>query len=151
MCIRDSFKLAVEAKRIDLAFLFDPMMAIHTSNVDALPHQITAVYESMLPRQPLRFVLADDPGAGKTIMAGLYTVSYTHLRKDAKQYKKGLVVKFHQNAKAFKRGEKVEVLGEADGTVTVKRSDGKRADLRLSDAERFQVYHPAELLSLIHI
>jgi hypothetical protein len=68
----DEFKLAVEAKRIDLAFLFDPMMAIHTSNVDPLPHQITAVYESMLPRQPLRFVLADDPGAGKTIMAGLY-------------------------------------------------------------------------------
>ena len=68
----DAFKLAVEAKRIDLAFLFDPMMAVHTSNVDPLPHQITAVYESMLPRQPLRFVLADDPGAGKTIMAGLY-------------------------------------------------------------------------------
>jgi superfamily II DNA or RNA helicase len=68
----DEFKLAVEAKRIDLAFLFDPMMAVHTSNVEALPHQITAVYESMLPRQPLRFVLADDPGAGKTIMAGLY-------------------------------------------------------------------------------
>ena len=67
-----SFQLACEAKRIDLAFLFDPMMAVHTSNVRALPHQITAVYESMLPRQPLRFVLADDPGAGKTIMAGLY-------------------------------------------------------------------------------
>lgn len=67
-----SFQLACEAKRIDLAFLFDPMMAVHTSNVEPLPHQITAVYESMLPRQPLRFVLADDPGAGKTIMAGLY-------------------------------------------------------------------------------
>ncbi|HCF59630.1 MAG TPA: RNA helicase, partial [Myxococcales bacterium] len=68
----EAFQLAVEAKRIDLAFLFDPMMAVHASNVDPLPHQITAVYESMLPRQPLRFVLADDPGAGKTIMAGLY-------------------------------------------------------------------------------
>lgn len=68
----EQFKLAVEAKRIDLAFLFDPMMAVHTSNVEPLPHQITAVYESMLPRQPLRFLLADDPGAGKTIMAGLY-------------------------------------------------------------------------------
>ena len=68
----DAFKLAIEAKRIDLAFLFDPMMAVHTSNVEPLPHQITAVYESMLPKQPLRFVLADDPGAGKTIMAGLY-------------------------------------------------------------------------------
>jgi hypothetical protein len=68
----EAFKLAIEAKRIDLAFLFDPMMAVHTSNVEPLPHQITGVYESLLPRQPLRFVLADDPGAGKTIMAGLY-------------------------------------------------------------------------------
>jgi superfamily II DNA or RNA helicase len=65
------FKLAAEAWRIHLAHLFDPMMAVHTSNVEPLPHQITAVYESMLPRQPLRYVLADDPGAGKTIMAGL--------------------------------------------------------------------------------
>src|ERR1022692_3850752 len=48
------------------------MTTVHTSNVEPLPHQITAVYESMLPRQPLRFVLADDPGAGKTMMAGLY-------------------------------------------------------------------------------
>ena len=47
------------------------MLAVHTSVVEPLPHQITAVYESMLPRQPLRFLLADDPGAGKTIMAGL--------------------------------------------------------------------------------
>ncbi|MEI6415284.1 MAG: helicase-related protein, partial [Pseudomonadota bacterium] len=80
----EAFKLAVEAKRIDLAFLFDPMMAVHTSNVDPLPHQITAVYESMLPRQPLRFVLADDPGAGKTIMAGLY-IRELILRADARR------------------------------------------------------------------
>ncbi len=65
------FKLAAEALRIELAHLFDPMMAIHTSDVEPLPHQISAVYDAMLPRQPLRFVLADDPGAGKTIMAGL--------------------------------------------------------------------------------
>lgn len=65
------FRLAAEAFRIHLAHLFDPLMAIHTSNVEPLPHQITAVYDSMLPKQPLRFVLADDPGAGKTIMAGL--------------------------------------------------------------------------------
>ena len=45
---------------------------MHTSLVDPLPHQITAVYEEMLPRQPLRYLLADDPGAGKTIMTGLY-------------------------------------------------------------------------------
>ena len=80
----EDFKLAIEAKRIDLAFLFDPMMAVHTSNVDPLPHQITAVYESMLPRQPLRFVLADDPGAGKTIMAGLY-IRELIMRADARR------------------------------------------------------------------
>jgi SNF2 family DNA or RNA helicase len=80
----EAFKLTVEAKRIDLAFLFDPMMAVHTSNVDPLPHQITAVYESMLPRQPLRFVLADDPGAGKTIMAGLY-IRELIMRADARR------------------------------------------------------------------
>ncbi len=65
------FPLAAEAHRIRLAHLFDPVLAVHTSLVEPLPHQITAVYESMLPRQPLRFLLADDPGAGKTIMAGL--------------------------------------------------------------------------------
>ena len=65
------FRLVSEAQRIRLAHLFDPVLAVHTSIVDPLPHQITAVYESMLPRQPLRFLLADDPGAGKTIMAGL--------------------------------------------------------------------------------
>jgi hypothetical protein len=54
----EEFKLAAEAYRIDLAYLFDPMMAVHTSNVEPLPHQITAVYEAMLPKQPLRFVLA---------------------------------------------------------------------------------------------
>ena len=65
------FRLVSEAQRIRLAHLFDPVLAVHTSDVEPLPHQITAVYESMLPRLPLRFLLADDPGAGKTIMAGL--------------------------------------------------------------------------------
>ena len=65
------FRLVSEALRIRLAHLFDPVLAVHTSVVEPLPHQITAVYDSMLPRQPLRFLLADDPGAGKTIMAGL--------------------------------------------------------------------------------
>ena len=65
------FRLVSEALRIDFAHLFDRFLAIHTSQVEPYPHQITAVYEEMLPRQPLRFLLADDPGAGKTIMAGL--------------------------------------------------------------------------------
>ena len=67
-----AFRLVSEAHRIRLAHLFDPVLAVHTSMVEPLPHQITAVYDAMLPRQPLRFLLADDPGAGKTIMAGLF-------------------------------------------------------------------------------
>jgi SNF2 family DNA or RNA helicase len=67
----DLFRLVSEAQRIRLAHLFDPVLAVHTSVLEPLPHQITAVYDVMLPRQPLRFLLADDPGAGKTIMAGL--------------------------------------------------------------------------------
>src|SRR5215211_2031997 len=64
-------RLVSEANRIRLAHLFDPYLAVHTSRIEPLPHQITAVYREMLPRQPLRFLLADDPGAGKTIMTGL--------------------------------------------------------------------------------
>jgi superfamily II DNA or RNA helicase len=66
------FRLAAEARRIRLAYLFDPRLAVHLSDLEPLPHQIQAVYGEMLHRQPLRFALCDDPGAGKTIMAGLY-------------------------------------------------------------------------------
>ena len=65
-------KLASEAYRISLAHLFDPYLAVHTSSVEPLPHQISAVYQEMLPKLPLRYVMADDPGAGKTIMTGLF-------------------------------------------------------------------------------
>jgi SNF2 family DNA or RNA helicase len=68
----DEFRLASEALRIKYAALYDPMVAVNSSDVEPLPHQIRAVYEELLPRIPLRFLLADDPGAGKTIMAGLY-------------------------------------------------------------------------------
>lgn len=80
----EKFKLVSEAYRIRLAYIFDPMMAIHTSMIEPLPHQITAVYDSMLPRQPLRYVLADDPGAGKTIMAGLL-IKELAIRGDVKR------------------------------------------------------------------
>jgi len=66
------FRLVSEARRIRLAHLFDPYVAVDTSTIDPLPHQIEAVYQEMLPRLPLRFLLADDPGAGKTVMSGLY-------------------------------------------------------------------------------
>lgn len=67
----DDVRLVSEAYRISLAHLFDPYLAVRTSSIEPLPHQISAVYKEMLPRLPLRYVLADDPGAGKTIMTGL--------------------------------------------------------------------------------
>ena len=65
------FKLASEARRMQMAHLADPFAAVDTSNIDPYPHQIDAVYNRLLTLKPLRFLLADDPGAGKTIMSGL--------------------------------------------------------------------------------
>lgn len=72
-----NFKLAAEAYRIKSAHLVEKYLAVHSSFIEPLPHQISAVYERMLTRQPLRFVLADDPGAGKTIMTGLLVKELT--------------------------------------------------------------------------
>jgi superfamily II DNA or RNA helicase len=68
----DLLRLASEAYRINLAYIFDPYLAVHTSAIEPLPHQISAVYQEMLSRLPLKYILADDPGAGKTIMTGLF-------------------------------------------------------------------------------
>jgi superfamily II DNA/RNA helicase len=68
----DILRLTSEAYRINLAHIFDPYLAVHTSAIEPLPHQISAVYQEMLSRLPLRYILADDPGAGKTIMTGLF-------------------------------------------------------------------------------
>jgi SNF2 family DNA or RNA helicase len=65
-------RLVSEAYRINLAHIFDPYLAVYTSAIEPLPHQISAVYQEMLARLPLRYILADDPGAGKTIMTGLF-------------------------------------------------------------------------------
>ena len=67
---RDVF-LALEAKRYRYASLYDPLLAMNISKVDPLPHQIEAVYGYILHQPRVRFLIADDPGAGKTIMAGL--------------------------------------------------------------------------------
>lgn len=77
----DEFKLAAEALRIQTAALSDPMLAVTSSELVPLPHQLEAVYGQFLERIPLRFLLADDPGAGKTIMAGLL-IKELHLRGD---------------------------------------------------------------------
>jgi hypothetical protein len=63
--------LLVESARIRLAYAHDRQFAVSLSGIRTLPHQIEAVYMKMLPQPRLRFLLADDPGAGKTIMAGL--------------------------------------------------------------------------------
>lgn len=68
----EHFLLASEAIQIKYSALRDPLAAVWSSTVIPLPHQLRAVYHDMLPQVPLRFLLADDPGAGKTIMAGLY-------------------------------------------------------------------------------
>ncbi len=66
-----AFLLGVEAHRIKTAYQFDPLFAVNSSAVDVLPHQVEAVYRYLLPLPRIRFLLADDTGAGKTIMAGL--------------------------------------------------------------------------------
>lgn len=67
----EAFHLAVEAMRIQLAYEYDPHFAVNASTITPLPHQLDAVYRYMLKSPLVRFLLADDPGAGKTIMAGL--------------------------------------------------------------------------------
>ena len=67
----DRLRLLVESVRIRLAYAYDRQFAVSLSGIRTLPHQIEAVYMKMLPQPRLRFLLADDPGAGKTIMAGL--------------------------------------------------------------------------------
>ena len=67
----EKFRLLVESARIRLAYMHDRQFAVSLSGIRTLPHQIEAVYQRMLPQPRLRFLLADDPGAGKTIMAGL--------------------------------------------------------------------------------
>lgn len=106
------FKLVAEAQRIGLAGLFDPMLAVATSDVRPLPHQIRAVYGELLPRTPLRFLLADDPGAGKTIMAGLYLKELL-LRDDVKRcliVAPGGLVEQWQDELFFKFGLRFDLL-----------------------------------------
>lgn len=148
-----NFRLATEALRIKLAHLFDPMMAVHTSNVEPLPHQISAVYEDMLPRQPLRYVLADDPGAGKTIMAGLF-IRELIMRADAHrilivapgslvgQWQDELREKFGLDFEIFSR-ERQEASGSGNYFL-----DEDRLIVRLDQLARNQEYR--EKLDLTH-
>lgn len=106
------FRLASESYRISVPYLFEPYLAVYSSLIEPLPHQISAVYEKMLKMKPLRFVLADDPGAGKTIMTGLL-IKELIVCEDVKrclivcpgalaeQWQDELRQKFHLNFKIF--------------------------------------------------
>jgi superfamily II DNA or RNA helicase len=125
------FRLASEALRIRLAHLFDPYLAVHTSNLDALPHQIRAVYGEMLPRQPLRFLLADDPGAGKTIMAGLL-VKELIIRGDVRRCMivvPGSLVEQWQDELALKLGLEFDIITRE--TIETSRSGNPFAEKHL--------------------
>ena len=63
------FKLGIEAARLGLAYEYDPYFSLSIARIDPLPHQLEAVYDYFLKLPRIRFLLADDPGAGKTIMA----------------------------------------------------------------------------------
>ena len=73
------FRLGIEAERLALAYEYDPYFSLSIARVDPLPHQLEAVYEYFLPLPRIRFLLADDPGAGKTIMAGLLLRTLTRI------------------------------------------------------------------------
>lgn len=149
------FKLVSEAYRIDLTSLASSPQAIHTSNVELLPHQVLAVYLDMLPRYPLRFLLADDPGAGKTIMAGLLIrelIARGDVRKClicvpgdslANQWQRELWQKFQLDFTIFTRdiinsSPRVNPLEELDNViVTLNRARGTKKDRTMR--EMFEV------------
>ncbi|MDW8339815.1 MAG: DEAD/DEAH box helicase, partial [Thermoleophilia bacterium] len=125
------FRLASEALRIRLAHLFDPYLAVHTSNLEPLPHQIRAVYGDMLPRQPLRFLLADDPGAGKTIMAGLL-IKELMIRGDVRRcmvVAPGNLVEQWQDELALRLGLEFEIITRE--TIETSRSGNPFAERNL--------------------
>ena len=120
----DDVKLGLEAQRIRRAGLYDPMLAVATSSVTPLPHQIRAVYGEMLHHHPLRFLLADDPGAGKTIMAGLL-IKELILREDVRRaliVAPGGLVDQWRDELEFKFGMQFDVLSAADAYATAGRS-----------------------------
>ena len=109
------FRLASEARRMRFAHLADPFAAVDTSSIEPYPHQIDAVYNRLLPQSPVRFVLADDPGAGKTIMSGLL-VRELMLRGDVERcliVAPGSLVEQWQDELADRFGLRFEVLSRA--------------------------------------
>ncbi|MEM3447998.1 MAG: helicase-related protein [Nitrososphaerota archaeon] len=146
----DSFFLFMEGRRIRFAYQFDPLYAVNVSQIDPLPHQIDAVYHYILKHPRIRFLLADDPGSGKTIMAGLVLkelkqrglvkrvliVVPGHLRD---QWIRELREKFNETFKTIDRGVMNASWGrniwqEEDQAIT-SMDFAKQEDVMLSLAE----------------
>lgn len=124
-CSEEPWKvfLALESIRYKFASLYDPLLAMNTSKVDPLPHQIEAVYGYVLSLPQIRFLIADDPGAGKTIMAGLI-IKELKLRHLAKrilivapghlkdQWRRELAERFEEKFIVIERGLLDALYGE---------------------------------------
>jgi superfamily II DNA or RNA helicase len=143
------FCLAVEAMRLGLAYEYDPYFSLSIARVDPLPHQLEAVYEYFLRLPRIRFLLADDPGAGKTIMAGLLLkelkvrglVKRTLIVTPANltfQWKREMVDKFREDFKVVRGTDLRDTYGknpwqEVDQAITsiswVSRIDDARDSL----------------------
>ena len=115
--------LALETTRYRFASMYDPILAMNTSKVDPLPHQIEAVYGYVLQLPRIRFLIADDPGAGKTIMTGLI-IKELKLRKMVKrilivvpghlrdQWRRELSERFEEHFIVVDRGLLDSIYGE---------------------------------------
>ncbi len=147
------FRLASEAYRISVPYLFEPYLAVYSSLIEPLPHQISAVYEKMLTMQPLRFVLADDLGAGKTIMTGLL-IKELIVREDVRRclivcdeaHKMSATV-WGNEIKYTKRFQLGQLLGKITRhflLLTATPHNGKEEDfhlfMSLIDPDRFRLY-----------
>lgn len=100
----DEVRILIEGERLSYGHLFNPAFATEISQVDPLPHQRIAVYQRMLPQSRMRFLLADDAGAGKTIMTGLYireSLSRRTLRRILIVAPAGLVGNWHRELKSL--------------------------------------------------
>jgi len=146
-----AFRLASEARRMRHAHLADPFAAVDTSNIEPYPHQIEAVYNRLLPLKPLRFLLADDPGAGKTIMSGLL-IRELMLRGDVARcliVAPGSLVEQWQDELGERFGVDFELMSRA--AVEASRSGNPFAEKSLLVARVDQLARSEELLDKLRV
>jgi len=146
-----AFRLASEARRMRHAHLADPFAAVDTSNIEPYPHQIEAVYNRLLPLKPLRFLLADDPGAGKTIMSGLL-IRELMLRGDVARcliVAPGSLVEQWQDELGERFGVDFELMSRA--AVEASRSGNPFAEKSLLVARVDQLARSEDLLDKLRV